>query len=100
MRNIIQNVESFDKCLFRVVTTFTFVISLIINTVSCLSKQLWRDVSNNCAATSVNVPSGMGIRTDLSESSLGAFWIDRDAKFLHAANNEDSDHTWQIHRMI
>ena len=31
------------------------------------------------------------IRTVLSESSLGPFWIAKDEKFLHA-NNEDTEH--------
>ena len=34
-----------------------------------------------------------------SESSLGACWIVKDAKFLHA-DNEDSGQTAQMHRLI
>ena len=34
-----------------------------------------------------------------SESWLGAFWIAKDAKFLHA-DNEDSDQTVQMYRLI
>ena len=30
------------------------------------------------------------IHTDLLESSLGTFWIDKDANYMHA-NNTDSD---------
>ena len=39
------------------------------------------------------------IRTVLSESSLGAFWIAKDAKFLDA-DNEDSDQTARMRRLI
>ena len=39
------------------------------------------------------------IRAVWSESSLGTFWIARDAKFLHS-DNEDSEQTARIHRMI
>ena len=50
------------------------------------------------AAMSENVPSDMCaqiqirlcIRATWSESSLGAFWIAKDAKFLHV-ENEDSE---------
>ena len=35
---------------------------------------------------------GLGIHTVWSESSLGAFWIFKDLKFLHT-DNEDSDLT-------
>ena len=34
-----------------------------------------------------------------SESSLGAFWMAKDAKFLHA-DKEDSDQTAPMHRLI
>ena len=37
------------------------------------------------------------IRAVWSESSLGAFWIAKDAKFLHA-DNEDSDQSAHIGR--
>ena len=39
------------------------------------------------------------IRAVWSESSLGAFWIAKDARFLHA-DNEDSDQTAQMRRLI
>ena len=39
------------------------------------------------------------IRTVWSESSLGAFWIAYDAKFLHA-ENEDSDQTARMRKLI
>ena len=39
------------------------------------------------------------IRAVWSESSLGALWIAKDAKFLHA-NNENSDLTAQMCRLI
>ena len=39
------------------------------------------------------------IRTVRSEISLGAFWIAKDVKFLHA-DNEDSDQTAVIGRLI
>ena len=39
------------------------------------------------------------IRAVWSESSLGAFWIAEDAKFLHT-NNDDSDQTAWIRRLI
>ena len=39
------------------------------------------------------------IRAVWSESSLGAFWIAKDAKFL-LAYNEDSDQTARMHRLI
>ena len=39
------------------------------------------------------------IRAVWSESSLGAFWIAEDAKCLHV-NNEDSDQTAQMRRLI
>ena len=59
--------------------------------------------------TSGNIPSDMGpakiqirlrIRAVWSESSLGAFWIVKEAKFIHA-DNEDSDQTvrmliWEV----
>ena len=41
----------------------------------------------------------MRLRTVSSESSMDAFWIVKDAKFLHA-DNEDSDQTAQMRRMI
>ena len=34
-----------------------------------------------------------------SESSPGAFWVDKDAKFLHAVD-EDSDQTARMRRLI
>ena len=39
------------------------------------------------------------IRTDLPESFLSAFWIAKDANLLHA-DNEDSDQTARIRRLI
>ena len=39
------------------------------------------------------------IRTVYSESSLCAFWKAKDAKFLHA-DNEDSDQTARMRRLI
>ena len=39
------------------------------------------------------------IRAVWSESLLGAFWIAKDAKFLHAGN-EDSDQTARMRRLI
>ena len=39
------------------------------------------------------------IRADWSESSLGAIWIAKDAKFLHA-DNEDSNQTARMRRLI
>ena len=39
------------------------------------------------------------IRAGWSESSLGAFWIAKDAKFLHA-DNEDSNQTARMRRLI
>ena len=39
------------------------------------------------------------IRAVWSESSLGVFWISKDAKFLHA-DNEDSDQTARVCRLI
>ena len=39
------------------------------------------------------------IRAVWSESSLVAFWIAKDAKFLHA-DNEDSDQTARVRRLI
>ena len=41
----------------------------------------------------------MSNRTVWSESVLGAFWIPKDAKFLHA-DNEDSEHTARKRRVI
>ena len=37
------------------------------------------------------------VRTVWSESSLGAFWIAKDAKFL--ADNEDSNRTEQVRKL-
>ena len=39
------------------------------------------------------------IRTVWSESSLGAFWVDKDIKF-NDADDEDSDETARMRRMI
>ena len=39
------------------------------------------------------------IRAVWSESSLGAFWIAKDAKFLYA-DNEDYDQTARMRRLI
>ena len=39
------------------------------------------------------------VRAVWSESSLGAFWITKDAKFLHAGN-EGSDQTARMRRLI
>ena len=39
------------------------------------------------------------IRSVWSESSLGVFWIAKDAKFFHA-DNEDSNQTTGMRRMI
>ena len=39
------------------------------------------------------------IRAVWSESSLGAFWISKDAQFLHT-DNEDSDQTVRMRRLI
>ena len=39
------------------------------------------------------------VRAGWSESSQGAFWIAKDAKFLHA-DNEDYDLTVRIRRLI
>ena len=55
--------------------------------------------------TSDNVPSACAPRKDsdqpmqADESSLVAFWISKDAKFLHA-NNKDSDQTTRMRRLI
>ena len=39
----------------------------------------------------VNIPIGLHIRAVWLESSLGAFWLTKNAKFLHAYN-EAADH--------
>ena len=41
----------------------------------------------------------MRIRAVRSESSLGAFWIAKDVKFLHA-DNEDADQIARTRRLI
>ena len=46
-----------------------------------------------------NVQIILRIRTVWSEYSQGAFWIAKDAKFLDA-DNEDSDQTAQMRRLI
>ena len=46
-----------------------------------------------------NIQINMCILTVWSESSLGAFWITKDSRFLHA-NKEDSDQTTRMHRLI
>ena len=47
----------------------------------------------------VKIQIRLRIRAVGSESSLGAFWIGKDAKFLHA-DNEDSDQTARMRRLI
>ena len=39
------------------------------------------------------------IRAVWSESSLAEFWITKNAQFLHA-NNEESDQTWRVRKLI
>ena len=50
-------------------------------------EQIWKQVSLNVR----NVHLDMYIRAGWSESSLSEFWIAKDAKFLHAANEDWSD---------
>ena len=47
----------------------------------------------------VKILISLRIRAGWSESSLGAFWIAKDAKFLHA-NNKDSEQTAWMRRLI
>ena len=47
----------------------------------------------------VKIQISLRVRAVWSESSFGAFWIAKDAKFLHA-DNEDSDQTAQVRRLI
>ena len=47
----------------------------------------------------VKILISLHIRADWSKSSLGTFWIAKDAKFLHV-DNEDSDQTVQMCRLI
>ena len=46
-----------------------------------------------------NIQIGLSIRAAWSESSLGTFWVAKDAKFLHA-ENEDSDQTARMRSLI
>ena len=45
------------------------------------------------------IEMSLNIRTVCSEFSLGAFRIAKDARFLHA-DNEDSDLTVRVHRLV
>ena len=63
-------------------------------------------MQNIWVATSENVPSGvcahLRFRSDCANqnlSSLGAFWLPKDAKFLHV-DNKDSDQTVWMRRLI
>ena len=47
----------------------------------------------------VKIQISLRIRAVWSESSLNAFWIAKDAKFLYA-DNEDSDQTARMRRLI
>ena len=48
---------------------------------------------------SAKIQISLRMRAGWSESSLGAFWIAKDAKFLHAYY-EDSDQTVWMHRLF
>ena len=45
------------------------------------------------------IPISLRIRAVWSESSLGAFWIAKEAKCIHV-DREDSDKTAQMRRLI
>ena len=64
---------------------------------------LWAASSGNVLSdTSVRpakIQISLRIRAVWSESSLDAFWIAKDAKFLHV-HNEDTDQTVRMHRLI
>ena len=76
--------------------------SVLIHLINETSRQfiMW-------AATSDNVPLDMCAKQKFrsapaharSESSLGVFWIAKDAKFLHA-DNKESDQTARMHRLF
>ena len=48
---------------------------------------------------SAKIPISLRIRALWSDSSLGAFWKAKDARFLHVCN-EDSDQTARMHMLI
>ena len=54
------------------------------------SRNVWKRTFGDVRPAKIQI--SLRIRADWSESSLGAFWIAMDAKFLHA-DNEDSDQT-------
>ena len=61
--------------------------------ISSLIKRTFRHVRP------AKIQISLRIRAVWSESSPGAFWIAKDAKFLHA-DNEDSDQTVRMRRLI
>ena len=56
-------------------------------------------MSENVPVRPAKIQISLRIRAVWSESSLGAFWLAKDGKFLHA-DNEDSDQTARMSRLI
>ena len=57
------------------------------------------DKTNNVTVRPAKTQISLGIRPVWSESSLCAQWLAKDLSFLHA-DNEDSDQTGRMPRMI
>ena len=62
-----------------------------------LSRDVWKRTFGNVRP--VKIPISLRIRADWSESSLGAFRVAKDAKFLHV-DHEDSDQTPRMRSLI
>ena len=62
-----------------------------------MSRNVWKRTIGRVRSEKIQIR--LRSRTVWSESSLGAYWIAKDAKFLHA-DNEDSHQTAQMRRLI
>ena len=66
----------------------------------CMGHNLRKGTSGHARnVRPTNVQISLRIRVVSSESSLGEFWIDNDARFLHE-DNVDSDQTARMRRLI
>ena len=77
------------------------VIMLFVGLFSYVEDHVSHDASRHAVgyAHPAKIQINMLIRAVGSESSQGAFWIDKNAKFLHAVN-EDSNQTARMRRLI
>ena len=88
-----KNGRKFTKSSFLVQPLQISNFFLIIN----IRRNVRKRTFGHMRPTKIQI--SLRIRTVWSESSLGAFWVVKDANFLHA-DNKDSDQTARMRRLI